>query len=219
MTTLPFSQQRINMVEGQLRPNKVNDKAVLHQFTHLPREEFTGQGPQAYLDQPVTLAPGRQMYTPMAQARLIQALMPSAADNCLVIAAATCYSAAVLSGLCRHVTALEDDAGLAKKARNLLQSRNLKNLALVEGDILHGYAKNAPYNFILVDAACAVSIPVEWKAQLAEGGRLAGVFYSPEGLAEASVFTRHGQSLVQEVLFETKALPHPVLRTQEAFIF
>ena len=217
--TLPFSQQRINMVEGQLRPNKVNNRAVLHQFMQLPREEFTGEGPQAYLDQPVTLTPGRQMYDPMAEARLIQALAPSAGDTALVIAAGTGYSAGILHGLCHHVTAIEDDGKLVRKARQLFQEYQFRNIALIEGDILEGAPKNAPYNIILVDTACAVPMPQAWKSQLAENGRIAGVFYSAEGLAEACIFTKHGNSLVQEVLFETKAAPHPALCREEGFTF
>lgn len=220
MSTATHSQQRANMVEGQLRPNKVNQPLILARFADLPREAFvpaTAQ-PAAYLDQPVTLTPTHQMYSPLVTARLVQALAPQAGETALVAAAGTGYTAAVLAGLCKQVTAVEADALLFKQAKANLAAQGITNVNMVYGSPAHGHSTLAPYNLIVVDAPFA-ELPAELIAQLGEGGRLAGVRIGADGVPEATLFTRHGNTLVEETLFETQGEVHPAFAAAERFIF
>lgn len=220
MQTTSFTVQRANMVEGQLRPNRVNQPLVLARFANLPREAFVPAAaqPAAYLDQPVSLNPSHQMYSPLVTARLVQALSPRPEDTAIVVAAGTGYTAAVLAGLCRHVVAVEADALLLKQARANLAAEGIANVHFVYGAPNHGHATLAPYNLILVDAPFA-ELPAEIVAQLGQGGRLAGVRIGADGLPEATLYTRHGNSLVAETLFETQGTVHPAFMASEKFVF
>ena len=58
-----FALARRNMVDGQLRPNRVNDAELLAALGELPRERFLPEGLRsvAYADDDVPLGNGRPM--------------------------------------------------------------------------------------------------------------------------------------------------------------
>lgn len=213
-----FSIQRTNMVEGQLRPNKVNQRPILARFAAVARENYVSNAAAAYLDQPAALAPGRESYSPLVAARLVQALDIQSSDKLLVVACGTGYTAAILAPLCTSVVAVEDDATLAKQAEANFAMEGLTNIKLEVDNPTHGYQPGAPYQAILIDAPFA-ELHGSLVSQLAEGGRMAGVRIGADGLPEATLFTKHGNSLVTEVLFETKGTVHPAFAVSDTFVF
>ncbi|HEX2859064.1 MAG TPA: protein-L-isoaspartate O-methyltransferase [Alphaproteobacteria bacterium] len=212
------STARHNMIDGQLRPNHVNNPALLASMAHVAREDFipAAYAKTAYADTLTPLGNGRAMYAPMTLARLLQTLDIQNTDKVLVVAGATGYTAALLAPLAAHVTVTEDDAALLKQAQTNLKAFHnvtVSNAAPAAGDTAHG-----PYNVIVLDAA-ATQVPQALLAQLAEGGKIGGVFQGQNGLLTASVITKHGGTQFREELFETKALLHPALTVAEAFVF
>ena len=73
-----FALARRNMVDGQLRPNRVTDSQLLVAVGELPRERFLPDALRAvaYADDDVPLGNGRFLMEPMVLVRLIQALQP-----------------------------------------------------------------------------------------------------------------------------------------------
>ena len=73
-----FTLARRNMIDGQLRPNRVTNPKLLAAIADLPRERFLPPGLQsvAYADDDVPLGNGRYLMEPMILARLIQMLQP-----------------------------------------------------------------------------------------------------------------------------------------------
>ena len=73
-----FALARRNMVDGQLRPNKVTNVDLLAVAGTLPRERFLPDSLRsvAYADDDVPLGNGRYLMEPMVLARMIQALQP-----------------------------------------------------------------------------------------------------------------------------------------------
>src|SRR5690349_22889329 len=113
-----FALARRNMVDGQLRPNRVTNAALLAAVSELPRERFLPEGLRsvAYADDDVPLGNGRFMMEPMVLARLIQVLQAQAEDKAMVVAAGRGYGAAILARLVRSVVAVEADGALAAAA-------------------------------------------------------------------------------------------------------
>lgn len=212
------AQQRANMIEGQLRPHKINDKTVLARFASVERENYVTATATAYLDQPALLAPQREMFSPLVAARLVQALGVQPADTVLVAASGTGYSATILAPLCASVVAVEDDAALAKQAEVNFTREGLTNIRQLIDNPAHGNTSGAPYSVILIDAPFA-ELHGPLVEQLAEGGRMAGVRIGVDGLPEATLYTKHGHSLIAEVLFETKGTVHPAFTATEKFVF
>ena len=112
---------RVNMIESQLRPNKVGDERVIAAFLRIRRELFVPERLRgvAYVDDDLPLGGGRYMMKPMVAARLLQAAMVEAKDTVLVVGAGVGYEAALLAQLGRSVIALEENPELARIGRDL----------------------------------------------------------------------------------------------------
>ena len=71
-----FERARVNMVEQQIRPWEVLDRAVLDLMERAPRDAFVPEEYRrlAYADVPVPIGEGEVMLPPRLEGRLLQAL-------------------------------------------------------------------------------------------------------------------------------------------------
>jgi protein-L-isoaspartate(D-aspartate) O-methyltransferase len=168
-TPIPdFAAARAAMIESQLRPQGVADGAVLEAMGSVRRELFLPDHtrPLAYVDRGVGIGDGRFLPAPAVLGRLLSQMMPRRGQRALVVGAGTGYASAILTHIGLDVTALESSPVLAGRAREL-------GLDVVEGQLDAGWAKGAPYDFILLDGAVE-QIPDAIIGQLADGGQLGG---------------------------------------------
>ena len=211
---------RFNMVDHQLRPNKVQDERVLDAFLRIRRELFLPPKLRtlAYLDEDLPVAPGRYMMAPMVAARLLQALAVGPKETALVVGAGVGYEAAVLSQLARSVVALEEDPELARIGRSGLVDHRIASVTYVEEPLRLGHRPRAPYDAILFCGAVAY-VPEEITAQLAEGGRMAVVLRQQEPIGRATLITRAGTVLAQRVMFDAATPLLPGFDVSPGFVF
>lgn len=216
---MDFVTARKNMIECQLRPNKVSDEELLAAMSAVPRESFVPAGLQtlAYLDEDLRLGEGRWLMEPVVMARLIQELQLGASDVVLDIASGTGYAAAVMARLSGTVFALENEGELRNEAARLHSELVLDNVIPVEGSLAEGCAEHAPYSAILIEGAVE-RIPDAILAQLADHGRLAAVVVE-EGIGRATVIRKDAGHLSRRVVFDAYV---PVLgdfRMTPGFVF
>ena len=217
---MDYTPARHNMVESQLRTNKVTDHRLLAAFEAIPRELFVAEDLRgiAYVDEDFAVAEGRYLLEPMVLARLIQAAEIEAEDIVLEIGCATGYASAILSRIAATVVCLESDHRLAEQANATLEHLGIDNVAVVEGDLTAGYAKQAPYNAILIGAAVA-EVPQAIYDQLAEGGRLVGVIKHAPEPGRATLMQRSGASVSRRVLFDAGSPLLPGFTREPGFVF
>ncbi|MGH6717970.1 MAG: protein-L-isoaspartate O-methyltransferase family protein [Alphaproteobacteria bacterium] len=172
---IDFAALRRNMIEGQIRPNRVTDPALVEALSRVPREGFVPAGlkANAYVDEDLPLGGGRFLTEPLVLARLIQAARPANGAKVLDIGCATGYGAAVLAELGVRVVALEDQATLADRARAALGAR-AGVVEVVVGPLRAGWPAAAPYDAIIIEGGVA-EVPPALLDQLADGGSLAAV--------------------------------------------
>ena len=141
-----FAAARLNMVESQLRTNKVTDLRLLAAFETVPRELFVPEPLRgiAYIDEDVALGGGRFVMEPRVLARLLQAAQPGPEDVALDLGCGSGYATAILSRLVATVVALEDDAALAAAANRTLEKLEIDNAVVVEGRLTEGRAGPGP---------------------------------------------------------------------------
>lgn len=168
------------MVEGQLRPNRVTDPAVLGAFRHVAREDFVSGGLRdaAYADENLPIGGGRCLIAPMILGRLVQEAAITQGDRVLVAGCASGYAAAIAARLADRVVALDPDPGFADRAGRALG--HAPNVTLVTGPIAAGAPASGPFDVILL-AGAVPRFPQALIDQLAEGGRLLGVLRPEDG--------------------------------------
>ena len=215
-----FAAARLNMVESQLRTNKVTDLRLLGAFETVPRELFVPEPLRgiAYIDEDVALGGGRFVMEPRVLARLLQAAQPGPEDVALDLGCASGYATAILSRLVATVVALEDDAALAAAANRTLGELEIDNAVVVEGRLTEGYPKQAPYNVILLGGAVA-EVPAAIADQLAEGGRLVTVVSAGPGLGRATLMRRDGGVISSRILYDAALPVLPGFEAEPGFVF
>lgn len=217
---MDYATARLNMVESQVRPNRVTDPRIVEAMLTLPRESFLPKPLRgiAYVDEDIHIGDGRYLMEPMVQARLVQAAQITPDDVVLEIGTATGYGAALLARLASTVVALESDAALARTASATLSSLGVDNVAVVEGRLVEGYPKQAPYNVIVL-AGGVEHIPPAIAGQLAEGGRLVAVVVPPGGTGRATLATRVAGAVSTRVIFDAASPIMPGFRQEPGFVF
>lgn len=216
-----FVLARRNMVDGQLRPNRVTNAQLLAAIGELPRERFLPAGLQsvAYADDDVPLGKGRFLMEPMVLARLLQTLQPLAEDKALVVASGAGYGAALLARLVKAVVAVEADAGLAGSAEQTIRNLGITNVQQVVGRMEEGCAAQASYDVILIEGAVQ-KVPPAILDQLAEGGRLGTVIAAPTGmLGVAHLMVKEGGVASGRPLFDAGTPPLPGFAAPPRFTF
>jgi protein-L-isoaspartate(D-aspartate) O-methyltransferase len=214
-----YRAARLNMVESQLRTNKVTDEAVLDGFLTVPRERFVPPhlAGIAYVDEDVPLGGGRYLMEPMVLGRLLQLAAVARGDGVLEIGAATGYTTAILARLGARVVAVESDRTLIATARARMQEMQIANVTLLEGPLEEGYPAGAPYEVIFINGA-VVSVPDVIARQLAEGGRLVTVV-TPHALGHAVLMTRSGEMFSQRRMFDAGTMKLPGFEPAPDFVF
>lgn len=211
---------RRNMIESQLRPNKVVDERLVDAVLQIRRELFVPPAYRsvAYIDDDLPLGHGRFLMTPLVAARLLQAAAVQPRDTALVVGAGVGYEAALLSLLARNVIALEDNAELARAGRSALVDHHIAAVSYIEAALAAGHRQRAPYDVILFGGAVA-AIPSEIEAQLGEGGRMVVVLRPQPGMGRATLVTRTGGVFAQRVIFDAATPLLPGFAAKPGFVF
>jgi protein-L-isoaspartate(D-aspartate) O-methyltransferase len=214
---MDFAKARQNMIEGQLRPNKVTDEALLAAMAEVPREAFLPPAKRAlaYVDEDVAAAPGRWLLEPMVFARLVQAAEVEKGTRVLVVAAGVGYGAAVLARIGARVVALEVPGALAEAL-----AKAVPGATVVAGPLTAGWGPASPYDVILIEGAVA-QMPEALLAQLAEGGRIVAVRASsrPGVLGRAVKLVKLSGTVTEVVLFDAGTPALAEFRPTPAFVF
>ena len=215
-----YAVARRNMVEGQVRSNRVTDPLVLRTLEEVPRELFVPNQLRgvAYLDEDIDLGNGRYLMEPMVFARLLQTAEIKTTEVVLDIGCASGYSAAVLARLASTVVALESDLDLAKRATALLAELSVDTVAVVTGALAQGDAAHGPYNVIVLEGAVA-AIPDQLTRQWADGGRLLAVVAGESGVGRATLVVRIGDAFSSRIVFDANTAPLPGFQPKASFVF
>ena len=167
-----YERLRRQLIET-IRDRGIHDLEVLRTFDLVPRHLFVPESVQhrAYEDAPLPIGFGQTASQPSLQALYLQTLHIEPHHRVLEIGTGTGYQTALLAQLAAHVYSVERLAELSSRARAILDSLRITNVALLVGDGTIGWARYAPYDAILV-AAAAPDVPQALIDQLTPRGRL-----------------------------------------------
>jgi protein-L-isoaspartate(D-aspartate) O-methyltransferase len=215
-----YTAARMNMVDSQIRTNKVTDATVIAAFESIPREAFVPDrlAAVAYVDYNLPLGNGRYVMEPMVLARLLQAARPGPADVVLEVGCGTGYATAILARLAATVVALESDSDMAARAAKTLADLDIENALVVQGPLAAGWPAQAPYGMILINGAVP-EVPPAIHRQLADGGRLVTILQPGNGQGRGILMQRHGDVAARRALFDTEMPVLPEFAREPGFVF
>lgn len=220
-----FAIARYNMVESQIRPNRVTDRRILEAMLEIPREKFVpaSKRPLAYMDEEIVFeTPGkaasdRFMIAPMTLAQLIQLAEIEDGNVVLDIGCTTGYSSVILARLAGAVVGLECDSELAESASANIIELEADNAAIVSGDLAEGYPDEGPYDAIILQGSVP-EVPRTLLAQLKEGGRLVAIV-GDKDMGQALLYRNIGGEFPAVFAFDAAAPRLPGFEQTPEFVF
>ncbi len=192
-----FYAARQNMVDGQVRTNKVTNHALIRLLRAMPREIFVGDHQQsiAYIDENIELNNGRFLLQPMVQARLIQETGIAPGQLILDVGCGAGYSSMLMAQLGATVVGIDRDADLIARANNNARAMGVHNCSFVTGAMLTGHAPRAPYDAILINGSVA-ELPAALCDQIKENGSLLCVLKPMAANANNQIAQTQGQAMI-----------------------
>jgi protein-L-isoaspartate(D-aspartate) O-methyltransferase len=168
-----FYNQRITMVERDIKGRGISDKRVLNAVRKVKRHLFVppSERSAAYADYPLPIGEGQTISQPYMVALMTEELRLKEGERVLEIGTGSGYQAAVLAEMGMDVRTLEIRKRLADSAQKRLQELGYRNVKVKYGDGYFGWQEEGPFDAIMVTAA-ANHIPPPLLKQLREGGRL-----------------------------------------------
>ena len=215
-----FDLARQNMVDSQLRTNRVANERLVSAMAAIPRQEFVPSSRRsvAYTDEAIPVAPGRFLPPPMETARMYQMAEPTPDDLVLLVGAATGYGGAVLGRLVSAVVALESDSALVEMAEQALSTAEVNNVVMAEGPLAEGWEKQAPYDIIIFEGAIS-KVPDALLEQLAPNGRLVAAIVGANGIPIATILRKTPGTVAAEPVFDAIIPLLPGFEPEREFVF
>jgi protein-L-isoaspartate(D-aspartate) O-methyltransferase len=217
---MDYARARLNMVENQLRPNRIDDPRLVSAMLEVPRERFVPKALAgvAHTDEDLRLPNGQYLIEPLALARLVQGAQVAPQDVVLVLGCATGYASAVLARLAATVILMVPDATAAARLEPLLDELGADNVVVTVGDDPSaGHPSQAPFDVILLTGSVD-TVPPALLEQIGEGGRLVAVV-AGERVGRGVVFTRLHGIIGRRTLFDARIPRLPGVPAPKTFAF
>ena len=207
-----YARARDTMIDSQMRPEGVNDPAVIAAVRSVARELFVpeAQRPLAYIDRAVPLGEGRFLAPATALGLLLTQLAPKPGERALVVGCGTGYSLALLNEMGLEATGVESHSELAATAKS-------NGFKIVEGPLEAGYKRGGPYDLLLIDGAVEF-LPEALIAQLKEGARFGGALIE-EGVSRLIVGRKAAGSFGYYSISDSTVPALPGFQRPRSFIF
>ena len=191
-------EERMSMVDSQIRRRGVTDQDVLEAMERVPRHEFVPDelSAQAYADRPLPIGYGQTISQPYIVALMTELLQLKSTDRVLEIGTGSGYQAAILAEVVAEVYTIEIVEGLALESSERLERLGFTNVHTLHADGYYGWEEHAPFDAIIVTAA-PDHIPQPLVQQLKDGSKLVIPVGPPGGYQTLWQVTKSGQEFTK----------------------
>ena len=218
---MDFKIARKNMVENQIRANKVTSLNLINAFLDVPREKFVPDALQeiSYVDEDIQLSRNRFMMKPMILARLFQSLNLKGNENILHVGSNSGYGSAILSRMCSSVISLESDKKLFETSIHTFSKMGFDNVVPLHGSMENGVEKEAPFDIIFIEGSIETE-PKSLFGQLNENGKLIAIIRPANiKIGKAKLFFKISNEIGLENLFDAQVSKLSIFKSKTKFSF
>ena len=218
---MDFKIARKNMVENQIRANKVTSLNVINAFLDVPREKFVPDALQeiSYVDEDIQLSRNRFMMKPMILARLFQSLNLKGNENILHVGSNSGYGSAILSRMCSSVISLESDKKLFETSIHTFSNMGFDNVVPLHGSMENGVEKEAPFDIIFIEGSIETE-PKSLFGQLNENGKLIAIIRPANiKIGKAKLFFKISNEIGLDNLFDAQVSKLSIFKSKTKFSF
>jgi len=164
------------LIDYWKKSGTITDERLLKAFKEVPRKVFIKEihKEEAYGDYPLPIGNGQTISQPTTVMLMTQALELQEGQKVLEVGAGSGWQAALIANIVGKkgkVITTEIIRELAEFAKNNMEKAKIKNVEVLNIDGSQGYKKQAPYDRIIITAACP-QIPPPIIEQLKTGGIL-----------------------------------------------
>jgi len=204
----PYLEDRLQMVEEQLKTRGIDDPRVLSAMSTVPRHLFVNKTLKklAYHDGPLPIGHGQTISQPFIVAYMSQVIGLQPGQRVLEIGTGSGYQAAILAELTDKVYTIEIVKPLAKKVDNLFEKLGYHLIQRRQGDGYYGLPEVAPFDAIVVTAA-AEYIPPPLLKQLKDGGRMIIPVGSPFRVQHLLLVTKENGTVRTRKMMAVRFVP------------
>ncbi|MFW6300964.1 MAG: protein-L-isoaspartate(D-aspartate) O-methyltransferase [Bacillota bacterium] len=171
--TEKFYQERIKMIDQQIKRRGINDRKILDAFESVPRHEFVPEEYRelAYADRPVPIGNNQTISQPYIIAAMLIRLNLDENSSVLEVGSGCGYVLAILSQIVARVYGIERQSALAERSKRTINRLGYDNVEIKYGDGKLGWVEKSPFDGIIVSAATS-EVPEKLLAQLKIDGRM-----------------------------------------------
>lgn len=174
----------------RLREMGISDADLLKAFERTDRQHYIPTIPdyEIWMDQDQDIGFGQSSGLPSTTAIMIHCLRLERHHKVLQIGFGSGFQTALLARLARRVYGLDRIRSMTRRAEQRLLSDNIRNVTLLSGDGYAGWAAQAPFDRIIVNAACE-EVPAALFDQLTESGVLVAPIIDDQGEEAITAFS------------------------------
>ncbi len=201
-------QQRNLMVENQIVARGITDQYTIKALKKVPRHLFIpyALAELAYNDSPLPIGNEQTISQPYVVALMTELSKPRKGKKALEIGTGSGYQAAVLAEIVDQVYTIEIVKELAETAKKRLLGIGYKNIFVKYGDGYKGWPEFAPFDIIIITAACD-HIPQPLIDQLNENGRLIMPLGNPKEIQDLILLEKKNGKIVEKRITQVQFVP------------
>ena len=192
----------------RLRAEGVRDADVLRLMEKVPRRLFLNarHQTQSLRDSALPIECGQSISAPSVVALMTSALNLTPECRVFELGTGSGYQAAILAHLSDQVYSTERYKTLIDLAEQRLQTLKINNVTVIQSDGQRGLPEKAPFDRIIVTAACP-DVPKDLVEQLKSGGIIVLPLGLPGHVQKLVKIIRQGSRCEQEFLCHVRFVP------------
>lgn len=218
---IDYQKARENMVESQLRPNKITNKEILGLFNLIAKEDFLSKNDKsnAYCDLDIRLDNHRGYLKNLHIAQLLSHSEINKNDKILHIGAMSGYVSILLSKLGREVIAIENNEDLESVFKKNLIKFKINNVQFYKSNFDQGYKKEAPFDLIFIDnPVCELTKEIKDQLNM-NSGKIIFIQKIDDFLCKAYKITSIKNNLQIKFLFDVFSKYELYKKEKSEFVF